>query len=226
MGILLKRKELIYTIGERIKSLRESKGYNMRQMASALNLPYTTYVNYEKGAREPSSEQLLLFSKYFGVSLDYIMGRTDIPVTEESSDDILKKYPKLKPIPEMRKVPLLGAVACGKPIYKEENEWISLPTDIKADFCLRCEGDSMIDARINDGDIVFIKACPEVDNGQIAAVSIDNEVTLKRVFYYPEKNKLVLYPENKAYEPFVYMNEELNDIRILGRAVVFLSKAK
>ena len=96
MGILLKRKELIYTIGDRIKSLRESKGYNMRQMASALNLPYTTYVNYEKGAREPSSEQLLLFSKYFGVSLDYIMGRTDIPVTDESSDDILKKYPKLK----------------------------------------------------------------------------------------------------------------------------------
>lgn len=198
----------------------------MRQMASALNLPYTTYVNYEKGAREPSSEQLLLFSKYFGVSLDYIMGRTDIPITEESNDDILKKYPKLKPIPKMRKVPLLGAVACGKPIYREENEWISLPTDIKADFCLRCEGDSMIDARINDGDIVFIKACPEVENGQIAAVSIDNEVTLKRVFYYPEKNKLVLYPENKAYEPFVYMNEELNDIRILGRAVVFLSRAK
>ena len=198
----------------------------MRQMASALNLPYTTYVNYEKGAREPSSEQLLLFAKYFGVSLDYIMGRTDIPVTEESSDDILKKYPKLKPIPQMRKVPLLGAIACGKPIYREEDEWISLPKDVKADFCLRCEGDSMINARINDGDIVFIKACPEVENGQIAAVSIDNEVTLKRVYYYPEKNKLVLNPENPAYEPFVYTDEELNDIRILGKAVMFLSKVK
>lgn len=66
-------------IGERIKSLRESKGYNMRQMAAALNLPYTTYVNYEKGAREPNSEQLILISKYFGVSIDYLMGRTDIP---------------------------------------------------------------------------------------------------------------------------------------------------
>ena len=210
-------------IGDRIKSLRKSKGYNMRQMASALNLPYTTYVNYEKGAREPNSEQLILISKYFGVSIDYLMGRTDVPFTEETSENIFEKYPNIQPLPEMRKVPLLGAIACGEPIYREEDEWISLPNDIKADFCLRCQGDSMIDARINDGDIVFIKACPEVENGQIAAVSIDNEVTLKRVFYYPEKNKLVLYPENKAYEPFIYMNEELNDVRILGRAVMFLS---
>ena len=210
-------------IGDRIKSLRKSKGYNMRQMASALNLPYTTYVNYEKGAREPNSEQLILISKYFGVSIDYLMGRTDVPFTEETSENIFEKYPNIQPLPKMRKVPLLGAIACGEPIYREEDEWISLPNDIKADFCLRCQGDSMIDARINDGDIVFIKSCPEVENGQIAAVSIDNEVTLKRVFYYPEKNRLVLYPENKAYEPFVYMNEELNDVRILGRAVMFLS---
>ena len=210
-------------IGDRIKSLRKSKGYNMRQMASALNLPYTTYVNYEKGAREPNSEQLILISKYFGVSIDYLMGRTDVPFTEETSENIFEKYPNIQPLPEMRKVPLLGAIACGEPIYREEDEWISLPNDIKADFCLRCQGDSMIDARINDGDIVFIKACPEVENGQIAAVSIDNEVTLKRVFYYPEKNRLVLYPENKAYEPFVYMNDELNDVRFVGRAVMCLS---
>lgn len=66
-------------IGSRIKALRESKGYNMRQMASALNLPYTTYVNYEKGAREPNSEQLILISKYFGVSVDYLLGLVNEP---------------------------------------------------------------------------------------------------------------------------------------------------
>ena len=213
-------------IGDRIKSLRKSKGYNMRQMASALNLPYTTYVNYEKGAREPNSEQLILISKYFGVSIDYLMGRTDVPFTEETSENIFEKYPNIQPLPEMRKVPLLGAIACGEPIYREEDEWISLPTDIKADFCLRCEGDSMINARINDGDIVFIQSCEIVDNGQIAAVSINNEATLKRVYYYPEKNKLVLSPENPKYEPFVYTNEELDDIRILGKAVMFLSLVK
>ena len=215
-----------HMIGNRIKTLRESKGYNMRQMAAALNLPYTTYVNYEKGARRPNSEQLILISKYFGVSIDYLIGRTDIPFTEDRSENLFEKYPNIMPIPEMRKVPLVGAVACGKPIYREEDEWISLPTEIKADFCLRCEGDSMINAGINDGDIVFIRACPEVENGQIAAVSIDNEVTLKRVYYYPEKNKLILNPENPAYEPFVYVNEELNDIRILGRAVILLSEIR
>ena len=84
----------------------------------------------------------------------------------------------------------------------------------------------MINARIFNGDIVFIKACEEVENGEIAAVSVDNEVTLKRVYYYKDKNKLVLNPENPGYEPFIYTNEELNDIRILGKAVMFLSMVK
>lgn len=78
MGILYNLKEVIKTINKRIKCLRENKGYNMRQMASALNLPYTTYVNYEKGTREPNSEQLLLIAKYFGTTTDYLIGLTDI----------------------------------------------------------------------------------------------------------------------------------------------------
>ena len=182
---------------------------------------------YVNGKNEPGQEKLTILGLALNVSEAWLMGY-DVPMerTSASSENLTEKYPQLQPIPEMRKIPLLGAVACGKPIYREEDEWISLPNDIDADFCLRCVGDSMINARINDGDIVFIKACPEVDNGQIAAVSIDNEVTLKRVYYYPEKNKLVLNPENPAYEPFVYTNEELNDIRILGKAVVFLSKVK
>ena len=95
--------------------------------------------------------------------------------------------------------------------------------DINADFCLTAKGDSMINARIQDGDIVFIKEMPMVDNGEIAAVIIDDEATLKRVYYYPEKNKLVLQAENPKYEPWVYVNEELNEIRILGKAVYFMS---
>lgn len=81
----------------------------------------------------------------------------------------------------------------------------------------------MIGARIYDGDIVFIKKQDMVNNGEIAAVIIDNEATLKRVYYYPEKNKIVLNPENPAFEPLVYINEELNEIRILGKAVAFQS---
>ena len=213
------------TIGKRIKDLRTSLGMTQDELAKLTGYKSRSSVQkIESGERDITQSTIAAFAKALKVTPSVIMGWE-----ENNENNTAPDYSNIKgimPLPEMRKVPLLGAIACGEPIYREEDEWISLPNDIKADFCLRCQGDSMIDARINDGDIVFIKACPEVENGQIAAVSIDNEVTLKRVFYYPEKNKLVLYPENKAYEPFVYMNEELNDIRILGRAVVFLSRAK
>lgn len=213
------------TIGKRIKDLRTSLDMTQDELAKLTGYKSRSSIQkIESGERDITQSTIAAFAKALKVTPSVIMGWE-----ENNENNTAPDYSNIKgimPLPEMRKVPLLGAIACGEPIYREEDEWISLPNDIKADFCLRCQGDSMIDARINDGDIVFIKACPEVENGQIAAVSIDNEVTLKRVFYYPEKNKLVLYPENKAYEPFVYMNEELNDIRILGKAVVFLSKAK
>ena len=211
-------------IGERIKQRREA--LNMTQEELALKMGYksrSTINKIELGINDIVQSKVIKFAKVLDTSVSYLMGWQDEqPVTDNDYPEQLIPISKVK----MRKVPLLGAVACGEPIYREEDEWISLPNDIKADFCLRCEGDSMINAGINDGDIVFIRACPEVENGQIAAVSIDNEVTLKRVYYYPEKNKLVLNPENPAYEPFVYVNEELNDIRILGRAVILLSEIR
>lgn len=227
----------VATTSERLKQIlseRHIRQIDIIEAAKPYSEKYNVKLNkndlsqYVSGKTEPGQSKLSILGMALNVNEAWLMGY-DVPIerkNEETSENIFEKYPDIQPLPEMRKVPLLGAIACGEPIYREEDEWISLPNDIKADFCLRCEGDSMIDARINDGDIVFIKSCPEVENGQIAAVSIDNEVTLKRVFYYPEKSRLVLYPENKAYEPFVYMNEELNDVRILGRAVMFLSGVK
>ena len=213
------------TIGKRIKDLRTSLDMTQDELAKLTGYKSRSSIQkIESGERDITQSTIAAFAKALKVTPSVIMGWE-----ENNENNTAPDYSHIKgimPLPEMRKVPLLGAIACGEPIYREEDEWISLPNDIKADFCLRCQGDSMINARINDGDIVFIKSCPEVDNGQIAAVSIDNEVTLKRVYYYPEKNKLVLNPENPAYEPFVYMNEELNDVRILGRAVMFLSGVK
>ena len=213
------------TIGERIKKRRTELGLSVDDIAEKLGKGRATVYRYENGDIEklPTTvlEPLAIVLK---TTPAYLMGWE-----ENNENNTAPDYSHIKgimPLPEMRKVPLLGAIACGEPIYREEDEWISLPTDIKADFCLRCEGDSMINARINDGDIVFIQSCEIVDNGQIAAVSINNEATLKRVYYYPEKNKLVLSPENPKYEPFVYTNEELDDIRILGKAVMFLSLVK
>lgn len=124
-----------------------------------------------------------------------------------------------------RRIPMLGKIACGQPIYADEDResYVMAGTDINADFCLTAQGDSMIGARIMDGDIVFCRSQDIVDNGEIAVVLIGDEATLKRVYYYPEKKKLVLQAENPKYEPFVYIGEELNDIRILGKAVAFQS---
>ena len=124
--------------------------------------------------------------------------------------------------------PLLGEIACGEPIIAEESFecYVEAGTNIKCDFCLRARGDSMINARIYDGDIVFIRQQSIVNNGEIAAVIIDNEATLKRVYLNRAEGKLVLQAENPSYEPLVYVGEELDHIRILGKAVAFQSDVK
>ncbi len=110
-------------------------------------------------------------------------------------------------------------------IYADEDResYIMAGTDIQADFCLKCKGDSMINARINDGDIVFIRQQNMVNNGEIAAVIIDNEATLKRFYYYKEANLVILKAENPKFKDLEYKDERLNEIRIIGKAVAFQS---
>ena len=141
-----------------------------------------------------------------------------------SNKSVFDTYPNIRPVTR-RRIPMLGEIACGKPIYANEDResYVEVGTDLNVDFCLTARGDSMVGARIRSGDIVFCKAQDMVNNGEIAAVIIGDEVSLKRVYYYPESQKLVLQAENPKYEPFVYLNEELNQIRILGKAVAFQS---
>lgn len=143
------------------------------------------------------------------------------------SDDSIYAFRGISPIATQR-IPLLGKVACGEPIFADEDResYVMAGTDINADFCLIAQGDSMTGARIMDGDIVFCRQQSMVDNGDIAVVLIDDSATLKRVFYYPEKQKLVLQAANPKYEPFVYVGEELDEIRILGKAVAFQSDVR
>ncbi len=126
-------------------------------------------------------------------------------------------------MPKTSKVPLVGAIACGEPILAAENieGEVDVPERIHADFALRCKGDSMINARIHDGDIVYIRQQPAVNNGEIAAVLIGDEATLKRVYVY--EDHVVLQPENPSYEPLVYFGEAMSTVRILGKAVGFTS---
>ena len=205
----------------RIKELREKKGINMMQAARLLSMPYTTYVNYEKGLREPTSEVLIQLANFYDTSVDYIVGRSALDAFAERPD--LPLPCNIIPMPEMRKIPLIGSIACGAPILAEEHieEYIDIPRHVQADFALSCKGDSMINARIFDGDVVYIRQQDTVDNGEIAAVLIDGEATLKRVQLF--EDHISLEPENPQYRPLVYWNEEMNDIRILGKAVAFTS---
>lgn len=157
--------------------------------------------------------------------MEYRYGKIRFDDDDAASEDLLPD--NVRPV-KLKKFRMLGEIACGEPIWAEEDfeTYIEASANIQADFCLTAKGDSMTGARIHDGDIVFIKEQPIVENGRIAAVIIDDEATLKRWYYYPEKKKLMLTPENPAYEPLVYIGEELNQVRCLGLAVSFNSKIK
>lgn len=200
----------------RIKQLREELGKSKAQVARELQIPYTTFVNYENEAREPNSEVLIMIANYFHVSVDYLIGRTE----NRHSNSL--PVSNLVPLKHIIKVPIIGRIACGSPILAEQNYegQTFCPDEVNADFALRCQGDSMIDANIQDGDIVFIKDTPEVENGEIAAVVVGEEATLKKVYYHGDT--VTLIPANSSYEPMVFKKDEINDIRICGKAVAVL----
>lgn len=166
-----------------------------------------------KSGSFPSDATVQKIANYFNVPTAYLTkGQREFDV-----------YDNIIPMPSMTSVPLLGTIACGEPITAVENieDYVAKPESIDADFALRCKGDSMVDARIFEGDIVYIHQQPTVNNGEIAAVLIDDEATLKRV--YISDGTITLMPANQKYPPLIYSGEQLNNIRILGKAVAFTS---
>lgn len=211
-------------IGEIIKNYRDQKGISIRTFANKAGIS-PSYVNtLEKdfeNVRTITLPKLQSIANAMDVELDALMKEMDdMEVTSERKQALPSN---VIPVPPMKKVPMLGSVACGEPIYMDEvrGEYYPMDSSIHADFCLKAQGDSMVGARICDGDIVFVQASPEVDNGQIAAVAIDDEATLK--YFYRYGDMVVLRPANPKYEEMTYRKEELNRIRVLGRAVAFQS---
>lgn len=197
-------------VGLRIKNRRKALNMTVEQLADSLGKNKATVYRYESGDVENITRQTLIdISKALKCSPAYLMGWQDNPVDTE-------------PLFTQR-LPILGDIACGQPITaNEEHEFYAAGSGIKADFALRCKGDSMINARIYDGDIVFIQATPIVDNGTIAAVLVNDEVTLKRV--YQSTNEIRLVAENPIYPTMTYFGEELDHVKILGRVVAFQAK--
>ncbi len=209
---------------ERIRKLRVGRGYSQDQLASMLKVSRSAISMYETGQREPDFETCEAIADIFNVDMDYLIGRSDV---EKRASVIPPSYPDtILPMPQMRKIPLIGTIACGEPILAQENidGEVDLPDHIHADFALHCKGDSMINARIFDGDIVYIRQQDDVDNGQIAAVLIGDEATLKRVYKYP--GRLELRPENPTFPVLQYEGDQLAEIRIIGKAVAFTSAVR
>lgn len=202
--------------GDKLKAIRRERNLTQDELAKILGTSKQVISRYENNQRSPKIDVVSEYADRLGISVDYL------------ADNSLPTAGNILPMPKMKMVPLLGTIACGEPILAAENIEmdVAMPEHVIADFALRCKGDSMIEARIHDGDVVYIRQQEAVDNGQIAAVLIGDEATLKRVYFYPETGKLVLSPANPAYEPFVYTGEEISSVRILGKAVAFTSKVK
>lgn len=214
------------TIGSRIRNRREELGLSQDELGKRLGYKSRSSINkIELDQRNLTQSKIKAIADALETTPAYIMG-WDEP-DQKLDEENLKFFYNLFPI-ETKKFPLLGNIACGKPIFADEQfeAYVEGGANIKADFCLRAKGDSMIRARIYDGDIVFIRKQSMVDNGEIAAVVIDDEATLKRVNYYPEKNLLILKAENPDYEDLIYTGEQLDHIIILGKAVAFQSDVK
>ena len=220
------------TTSERLKQIMSEQGLRQADILErakpycekfGLKLGRNDISQYVSGKVLPKQDKLTLLGYTLNVSEAWLMGY-DVPRERESVTPS-----NIIPMPETKKIPLLGTIACGEPILAEENvsDYINMDNSIHADFALKCKGDSMINARIFDGDIVYIRKQSDVENGEIAAVLISNletEATLKRV--YKTDSSIRLCAANPTYADMVYEKESMNDVTIIGKAVAFLSAVR
>ena len=196
-------------VGERIREAREAKDMSQEELGKACGTTKQTIYKYESGVvTNVPLDRIEKIADVLGVSAAYLVGW---------NEDI--DFPSnILPMPAMRKIPLVGTIACGTPITAEENveQMVCVPSRWHSTFTLTCKGDSM-EPRIHDGDLVAIRSQPEVEQGEIAAVLIGDEATLKHVYLH--ENFIELRPENPAFESIILTKEEMNTVVIEGKAV-------
>lgn len=204
-------------MGAKIKALREEHDLTLEQVGNAVGVGKSTVRKWETGIiANMRRDKIAALAEVLHTTPAYLMGWKD----EIKVDNLFRI--------ETKRFPMLGNIACGQPIFADEQRelYVEAGANIKAEFCLQAKGDSMVGARIYDGDIVFIHQQEMVEDGEIAAVLIGDEATLKRVQYNREENELLLFAENPKYKTMRFTGEELNQIRILGKAVAFQSDVR
>lgn len=198
------------TFGATLRRLRVERGLSQEDVARRLGTSRQVISRYESGARMPKLSTVTALAAALDAPLGALTGEAEVfglPGVER---------------PKWRRVPLLGDIACGEPILAEENVegYVEVDASVRCDFTLRCRGDSM-EPRLRDGDIVMIRIQPDVLDGQIAAVLIGGEATLKHVYHLPGRAGLRLMPENPAHAPIFVTPDNADEARILGRAVAY-----
>lgn len=209
--------ELTSNIAERLSKILQDRSISVTELAANIGLSKQAVSAYCTGARSPKRPTIDIIAQRLNVNPLWLIGY-DVPAVALKVQKTQNPPAGFEPLPETDKVPRVGRIACGEPILAEENieDYDSIPSSWHATFTLLCVGDSMA-PRIQDGDLVAIRKQPEVENGEIAAVRIDDEATLKRVYLYPDR--MVLQPENQAYAPIVLVGDEINTVAIEGKAV-------
>ena len=203
------------TLYDRIKSRRTELGLTVEELAHKMGYKDKSSISkIENGKADIPQSKIAAFADALQTTPAYLMGWEEQPEPKKPTIP-----PGFEPMPKMKKIPLIGAIACGEPITAEQNieKMVDVPENIRCDFSMTCHGDSMVDAGIHDKDVVYIRIQPEVENGEIAAVRIDGEATLKRVYYNP--GTLTLMPANPAYAPMIYTGPQLEEVHIEGKAV-------
>ncbi len=239
----------VATISERLKTIMAARGLKQVDVINLAKpycdyhnvyLKKSSLNQYISGHAEPGKERLKILSLALDVSEMWLLGY-DAPIERELSEEdnmvLRPSFHRKKPIKDIivskeralpyirpiarKRLPMLGNVACGEPTFADEQHdaYVDAVDGVDADFCLTAKGDSMINARIFDGDILFVKQQESVDDGEIAVVLIEDETTVKRVYYDKENNVLTLMPENPTHKPMRFEGAKLDQIRILGKVV-------
>ena len=205
------------TIGDRINKKRLEKGMTLEELGRKVGVSKVTIHKYEsKVITNIPSDRIEAMAKALEVSPAYLMGWNDSP----SEDIDISKIPGVIMPVKLKRIPILGSIACGEPLFAEQNYegYFMLDENLAgADFCLRAKGDSMIEANIFERDLVFFKKTNDVENGTIAAVLIDDEATLKRIS--KSEDMLILQPCNRIYSPIIIKPEDDKRVLILGEMV-------
>lgn len=216
------------TFAERLAEAMKIRELTQTDLHERTGINKSSISTYLKGEYKAKHDKVDLLAIALRVDPAWLMG-FDVPMNPQKvSQEPALSIPDISNIVPIakKKIPLIGTIAAGQPITADEHIEMLLPCveKVRADFALRVQGDSMIGAGIYDGDIVFIRKQPDVDNGQIAAVLIDDSATLKHVYKTPDSCTLV--SENPKYPPMVFNESNCDILRIIGLAVAKYSRIK